>query len=301
MSIDDDHPLPRRQRKRVAQSLRVSLQVVDEHWAASRLRVYRPGWPAPRVIPLQALVFDDDVVLLDGAPIGPAAATVCAVLNKAKGVTCTARDPNGRADLSPYLRVMPPGCFSVGRLDRDTTGLLLFTNDGDLANAVLRPDHRIDKLYWLWIDEALSADDPRLTQLVDGVSHNGEVLAARSVSVLATSFAGTELALTLTQGRNRQVRRMCAELALPLVHLHRRRVGPLTDADLAPGALRMLDPAEVEVLWQALGGRGELRQRRVDSLARQAKEARDAGTPDLRLERWLASESARLVVAHRYD
>jgi hypothetical protein len=78
--------------------------------------------------PLQSLVFDDDVVLLDGAPIGPAAATVCAVLNKAKGVTCTARDPKGRADLSPYLRVMPPGCFAVGRLDRDTTGLLLFTN-----------------------------------------------------------------------------------------------------------------------------------------------------------------------------
>jgi 23S rRNA pseudouridine2605 synthase len=151
---------------------------------------------------------------------------------------------------------------------------------------VLRRDHRIDKLYWLWIDEALSADDPRLTQLVDGVSHNGEVLAARSATVLATSDAGTELALTLTQGRNRQVRRMCAALALPLVHLHRRRVGPLTDADLAPGALRML------------GGRAELKQRRVDSLARQAKEARDAGTPDLRLERWLASEARiRLTLA----
>jgi 23S rRNA pseudouridine2605 synthase len=244
-------------------------------------------------------VFEDDVVLFDGAPIGPTAVTVCAVLNKPKGVTCTARDPNGRADLSPHLRVLPPGCFSVGRLDRETTGLLLFTNDGDLANAVLRPDHRIDKLYWLLIDEALSAADPRLTQLVDGVSHNGEVLAARSVRVLATSDAGTELALTLTQGRNRQVRRMCAALGLRLVHLHRRRVGPLTDDDLALGGLRMLEPAEVEVLWQALGGRAELKQRRVDSLARQAKEARDTGTPDLRLERWLAREGARLALGHR--
>ena len=87
VSIDDVHPLPRRQRKRVAQSLRVSLHVVDEHWAAGRLRVDRPGWPAPRVLPLEALVFDDDVVLCDGAPIGPVAATVCAVLNKTKGVT----------------------------------------------------------------------------------------------------------------------------------------------------------------------------------------------------------------------
>ncbi len=288
MSIDDDRPLPRRQRKRVAQGLRVSLQVVDAHWAAGRLRVDRPGWPAPCVLPLDALVFDDDDVLFDGAPIGPNAATVCAVLNKTKGVTCTAREPKGRADLAPYLRAMPPGCFSVGRLDRDTTGLLLFTNDGDLANAVLRPDHRIDKLYWLWIGEVLSAEDPRLALLVRGVSHKGELLAARSVSVLATSDAGTKLALTLTQGRNRQVRRMCAELGLRLVHLHRRRVGSLTDDGLAPGGMRMLDPAEVEDLWQALGGRAALKQRRVDGLARQANEARDAGTPDLRLERWLA-------------
>ena len=272
----------------MAQSLRVSLHVVDEHWAAGRLRVDRPGWPAPRVLPLEALVFDDDVVLCDGAPIGPVAATVCAVLNKTKGVTCTAHDPKGRGDLSAYLRALPPGCFAVGRLDRDTTGLLLFTNDGDLANAVLRPDHRIDKLYWLWIGEGLSADDPRLTQLVDGVCHDGEVLAARSASVLATSAVETKLALTLTQGRNRQVRRMCAALGLPLVHLHRHRVGPLTDADLPGGGLRMLDPTEVEGLWQALGGRAELKQRRVEALARQAKEARDAGTPDLRLERWLA-------------
>lgn len=286
MSIDDDHPLPRRQRKRVAQSLGVSLHLVDEHWAAGRLRVEKPGRPS-RVLPLEALVFDDDVVLFDGVPIGPAAATVCAVLDKPKGVTCTAKDPKGRGDLSSYLRVLPPGSFAVGRLDRETTGLLLFTNDGDLANAVLRPDHRIDKVYCASLAEALSPDDPRLRQLVEGVSHRGELLTARSASILATSEAGTELALTLTQGRNRQVRRMCAALGLPLVHLHRRRVGPLTDDGLALGDLRLLDPAEVEALWQALGGRADLRQRRIDALVRQAKEARDAGDPDLQLEQWL--------------
>lgn len=288
MSIDDDHPLPRRQRKRVAQGLAVSLQVVDGYWAEGRLRVGRPGWPAPRVLPLEALVFDDDDVWFDGAPIGATPATVCAVLNKTKGVTCTARDPKGRSDLARVLRALPPGCFAVGRLDRDTTGILLFTNDGDLANAVLRPDHRIDKLYWLDIDEALSAEDPRLAQLVRGVSQGGELLAARSVRILATSNAGTQLALTLTQGRNRQVRRMCEAVGLRLSHLHRHRVGPLTDVGLAPGCLRVLDPAEVEGLWQALGGRAELRRTRVAGLARHAKEARDAGTPDLRLERWLA-------------
>jgi len=287
MSIDDEHPLPRRQRKRVAQGLGVSLQVVDAYWAAGRLLVGRPGWPAPRVVPLETLVFDDDVVWFDGAPIGPSAPTVCAVLNKTAGVTCTAHDPKGRGDLAPFLRALPPGCFAVGRLDRETTGLLLFTNDGDLANAVLRPDHRIDKLYWLDLDGVVTADDPRLAQLVDGITDRGELLTARSVSILEANDAGTRLALTLTEGKNRQVRRMCAAVGLRLVHLHRHRVGPLTDDGLAAGCLRILEAAEVEGLWEALGGRAELRQRRVDGLARQAHEAREAGTPDVRLERWL--------------
>ena len=287
MSIDDERPLPRRQRKRVAQGLGVSLQVVDHYWAEGRLRVARPG-SEPRVLPLEALVFPADDVWLDDARIGPGAATVCAVLHKTKGVTCTAHDPKGRADLAPVLRALPPGCFAVGRLDRDTTGLLLFTNDGDLANAVLRPDHLIDKLYWLHLGEVLSANDPRLDELVRGVTHGGEVLAARSVSILETTHASTQLALTLTEGKNRQVRRMCESVGLRLTHLHRHRVGPLTDAGLAPGSLRTLDPEELEGLWQALGGRAQLRQRRVDGLTRQADAAREAGTPDLRLERWLA-------------
>lgn len=289
VSLDDDHPLPRRQRKRVAQGLGVSLQIVDEYWAADRLRVARPGWPEPRVVPLEALVFDDDVVWFDGAPLGPVPATVCAVLHKTAGVTCTAHDPKGRADLAPFLRDLPPGCFAVGRLDRDTTGLLLFTNDGDLANAVLRPDHCIDKLYLLHLDGVVAADDPRLDELVRGISDRGELLAARSVRIVTTSRTSTQLALTLTQGRNRQVRRMCHAVGLRLAHLHRQRVGPLTDEGLAPGHLRRLDAAEIESLWQALGGRAALRQRRIDSLTRQAKEAREAGAPDRRLERWLTS------------
>lgn len=287
VSIDDDHPLPRRLRKRAAQGLGVSLQVVDDYWAAGRLLVGRPG-SVPCVVPLEALVFDDDDVWLDGAPVGPVAATVCAVLHKTKGVTCTAHDPKGRSDLAPFLRALPPGCFAVGRLDRDTTGLLLFTNDGDLANAVLRPDHLIDKEYWLQIDEVVSAEDPRLGQLVRGVTQGGELLAARSVRILETSHASTKLALTLTEGRNRQVRRMCEAIGLRLAHLHRHRVGPLTDVGLVPGCLRTLEPAEVEGLWLSLGGRGALRRRKVEGLARHAKQAREAGTPDLRLERWLA-------------
>lgn len=290
MSIDAHRPLPRRLRKRVAQTLALSLQDVDVCWRAGRLRVVTPGCADPRWLPLEALVFADDVVLLDGQAIGPAAATVCALLNKPKGVTSTASDPRGKSDLSPYLQAMPSGCFAVGRLDRETTGLLLFTNDGDLANAVLRPDHHTAKLYWLWLDEAISEDDPRLARLVEGVAHNGEQLAARSVSIVAKAEYATELALTLTQGRKRQVRNMCTALGLPLVHLHRREIGPLTDAGLALGAWRLLEAPEIEALWQSAGGRTELRRHKVAALTQLASDAREAGAPDTRLEHWLEAE-----------
>jgi 23S rRNA pseudouridine2605 synthase len=289
-STDAERQLPRRLRKRVAESLSLSLQEVDERWRAGRLSVITPASPEPQLLPLETLVFDDDQVLLDGIAIAPRPEPVYALLNKPKHVTSTASDPEGKSDLSPYLRAMPPGCFAVGRLDRETTGLLLFTSDGDLANAVLRPDHETAKTYWLWLDEAISDEDPRLSQLTAGVAHNGEQLYAKQVRILARSEHATELELTLTQGKKRQIRHMCRKLDLHLVHLHRRQIGPLTDANLALGSWRLLAPSEVEALWQAVGGRHDLRQRKVLALTRLAKKAREAGAPLERLEGWLEWE-----------
>ena len=207
MAITDaERPLPRRLRKRVAESLGLSLQDVDACWHAGRVRVIAPSSLEPKLLPLEALVFDDDQVLLDGVALVAGPKPVYALLNKPKHVTSTASDPEGKSDLSPYLRAMPPGCFAVGRLDRETTGLLLFTSDGDLANAVLRPDHETTKTYWLWLDEAIADDDPRLAQLTAGVAHNGQHLFAKLVRILARSEHATELELTLTQGKKRQIR-----------------------------------------------------------------------------------------------
>ncbi len=289
-STDAERPLPRRLRKRVAESLRLPLQEVDERWHAGRLRVLTPESFEPQLLPLETLVFDDDQVLLDGVAIARGPKPVYALLNKPKHVTSTASDPEGKSDLSPYLRAMPPGCFAVGRLDRKTTGLLLCTSDGNLANAVLRPDHETTKTYWLWLDDAISDEDPRLTQLTAGVPHNGQQLYAKQVRILAGSEHATELELTLTQGKKRQIRHMCRALELHLVHLHRRQIGPLSDAGLALGSWRLLSPTEVEALWQAVGGRSDLRQRKVRALTRQASAARDAGAPHERLERWLERE-----------
>jgi 23S rRNA pseudouridine2605 synthase len=274
-------------RKRAAECLNLSLQDVDDCWRADRLRVVTPEIQEPRRLALEALVFDDDQLLLDGTPVELRISRTHALLNKPKHVTSSARDPDGKSDLSPYLDAMPQGCFAVGRLDRETTGLLLFTSDGDLANAVLRPDHQTTKTYWLWIDEVLPDDDPRLAALVDGVSHDGQLLRAQRARISARSEYATELSLTLTQGRRRQIRHMCWALGLRLVHLHRSNIGPLSDSELSLGTWRFLSQAEVEALWQAVGGRAELRQRKVTALLRQAWGARNAGVPDLRLERWL--------------
>ena len=291
-SFDAERPLPRRLRKWTAERLDLSLALVDEYWHAGRLRVVTPESHESQRFELEALVFDEDRVLLDGVAIGRAGTAKYAILNKPKHVTSTARDPDGKSDLSPYLRAMSAGCFAVGRLDRETTGLLLFTNDGDLANAVLRPDHETTKTYWLWLDQPLSAADPRLTALVEGVSHHGQRLFAKSARIVASDEDATELELTLVQGRKRQIRHMCRSLDLHLVHLHRRSIGPLTDTGLPVGAWRWLSSSEVEVLWHAVGGRAHLRARKIRALTRQASAARDAGTPHLRLEHWLRGEPA---------
>jgi 23S rRNA pseudouridine2605 synthase len=290
VSIDAERPLPRRLRKRVAESLTLSLQLVDEHWSAQRLRVLTPESDEPQLLPLDVLIFHNDQVLLDGARIESAPTRSYAILNKPRQVTSTARDPEGKTDLSPYLREMPRGCFPVGRLDRESSGLLLFTNDGDLANAVLRPDHETSKTYWLWLDDVLEPDDPRLAHLLQGVEHHGQLLVAKQWRILARSEYATELELTLTQGRKRQIRHMCRALDLHLEHLHRSRIGSVSDAGLALGSWRLLSPDEVEALWSAAGGRARLRQRKVAALIRLARAARDAGAPLPRLEAWLAGE-----------
>jgi len=290
VSTAAERPLPRRLRKGVAERLGLSLQHVDERWHAGRLRVVTPDNAEPQLLPLEALVFDDDTVLLDGVALEGAKPPVYALLNKPKYVTSTARDPRGKSDLSPYLRAMPPGCFAVGRLDRETTGLLLFTSDGELASAVLRPDHQTSKTYWLWLDDTLSDDDPRLDRLRQGVAHNGELLTAKHARVAARSEYATELELTLTQGRKRQVRHMCRALDLHLVHLHRSRIGSLSDAGLALGSWRSLTRAEIDALWHAAGGRANVRSRKLHALTRHASDARAGGMPLARLERWLAGE-----------
>jgi 23S rRNA pseudouridine2605 synthase len=234
------------------------------------------------------IVFEDDVVTVDGARVEPLRQHHHAMLNKPSGVTSTAVDPLGARDLSEYLAQMPRGAFPVGRLDRDTTGLLVFTTDGDLATALLRPEHATRKVYWLWLDGSVPDDDPRLKAFADGVPVASGTARATDVRGLARTETCTEVLVTLQTGTNRQIRRMCKAVGLHLVHLHRKSVGSLELGHLPLGAWRPLTDGEVEDLWRAAGGRGLVQQRQIAALVGRARAARAEGCPHARLETWLA-------------
>ena len=235
------------------------------------------------------LVFEDDIVLLDGQRIFPRDDHHYLVLNKPRHVTSTAKDPTRRTDLSPWLRQMPPGVFPVGRLDRESSGALLFTDDGDFSNAILQPDHHTNKIYWLWLDEHVADDDPRLRALVDGdsLSNGHDVLRTVSASVHARTLDTTELHVILDEGKNRHIRKICNLLCLRLLQLHRKAIGSLHIDALSVGQWRELTPQEVEQLWQSCGGTLRIHQTKITALIHLARAARESGQSNDRLEAWL--------------
>jgi len=282
--------VPRRVDKLLRDSTTLSVSETRRALSAGRVTLQTSVAPA-RLPQPDELVFESDVVRLDGSVVVPRADHKHAMLNKPRSVTSTARDPKGKADLSRWLEQMPRGMFPIGRLDRDTTGLLLFTSDGDLANAVLQPGHETDKQYWLWLDEHVPDDDPRLAAMHDGVELRGKRARAKSVEVLSRTDHFTELLVTLDEGQNRQIRRMCYALDFRLVQLHRRSVGPLRVGELPLGDWRLLDAQEVEALWAATGGRERVLTRKLSALRRFAAERRAGGAPHVRLEAWLQSRT----------
>jgi len=163
------------------------------------------------------------------------------LLNKPAGVVTTARDPQGRrtvVDLVPREpRVVP-----VGRLDADTTGALLLTNDGDLAHRLAHPRYGVEKTYL--VDVEGEPDDRALRQLETGVDLDDGRTAPARVRRLAKS----RLELTIHEGRNRQVRRMLEAVGHPVQALHRSAYAALTLEGLEPGAWRELEPSEVDRL-----------------------------------------------------
>jgi 23S rRNA pseudouridine2605 synthase len=187
-------------------------------------------------------------VEVDGIPVSAAADLVYYLLNKPAGVVTTASDPQGRptvVDLVPA----EPRVFTVGRLDAETEGLLLLTNDGDLAHRLTHPSFGIEKEYLAEVEGEPSQG--ALRRLRRGVDLDDGVTAPARVSLVAPRA----VRITIHEGRNRQVRRMCERIGHPVVRLVRTRIGPLADRRLAPGRWRSLSAAEIRDLQAAAANR----------------------------------------------
>ena len=190
-----------------------------------------------------------DVVEVDGAQVGVKPGLVHYLLHKPAGVITTASDPQGRptvVDLVPA----EPRVFPVGRLDADSEGLLLVTNDGDLTHHLTHPSFGVDKEYLVEVEGEPTRG--ALSRLRDGIDLDDGRTAPAKVAQLDAHL----LRITIHEGRNRQIRRMCEAIGHPVVRLVRTRIGPLTDRTLKAGEWRPFTQDEVRALERAAAGKG---------------------------------------------
>jgi 23S rRNA pseudouridine2605 synthase len=227
-----------------------SRRVCDELIADGRVSVNgRPAVLGQRIDPGR------DTVTVDGAPVPVIPGLVHYLVNKPAGVVSTAADPGGRPTV---LSLVPtePRVFPVGRLDMDSEGLIIVTNDGELAQLLAHPSHGVDKEYLVEVDGVPGPG--ALRALRQGVELEDGPTAPARVGMPAPGL----LRIVIHEGRNRQVRRMCQAVGHPVRRLVRTRIGTVSDPDLAPGRWRDLTPAELRSLAEAASGGGPEAERR---------------------------------------
>ncbi len=193
-----------------------------------------------------------DTVTLDGAPVTLSQAPVYIAFNKPPGVVTTMSDPQGRPTVAQFVPVEAnPGLFPVGRLDYNTTGLLLFTTDGEIAHRLLHPSRHVEKVYRALVDGR--ASDAALGRLRDGVALDDGITAPARVRVLRSSGNSTYVEIAIREGRKRQIRRMFSKIGHPVVELHRVSFGPVGIEGITRGAWRHLTAEEIAALRAAVG------------------------------------------------
>jgi 23S rRNA pseudouridine2605 synthase len=187
---------------------------------------------------------DVDRIEVDGVAVAVRPDLVYYLLHKPTGVVTTAADTHGRVTVTSLVPE-DPRVFPVGRLDQDTEGMLLLTNDGELAHRLTHPSFGVEKEYLAEVEGEPTRGS--LRALRDGVELDDGVTAPAKVSAVAPN----QLRITIHEGRNRQVRRMCEAIGHPVVRLVRTRIGPIADRKLKPGEWRVLTIDEVRALERA--------------------------------------------------
>ncbi|MCS7066741.1 MAG: rRNA pseudouridine synthase [Fimbriimonadales bacterium] len=195
---------------------------------------------------------EQDTITVDNKPLKPPPAPLYIMLHKPPGYVTTCKDPHAPHTVMELLKGLETPVFPVGRLDADAEGLLLLTNDGELANRLLHPRYKVTKTYRVWVQGAPS--ESTLRQLREGVLLEEGKTAPAQVRLVKRRRSQSVLEITLHEGRKRQVKRMGAAVGHPVLRLVRVAFGPLRlPRDLPPGAWRELTHAERNALFQAAG------------------------------------------------
>ena len=188
---------------------------------------------------------DNNVILVDGQPLPAREKHVYIMLNKPRGYVTTLSDEKGRPNAAQLVADCGLRVYPVGRLDMDSEGLLLFTNDGDFANELMHPKHEVNKTYLVWVTGYVPGGEVRLSR---PITLDGYTIKPPKVILQKAEGSKAMLQVTIHEGRNRQIRRMCEAAGMTVTRLRRIREGAVALGDLPPGKWRCLTPEEVQKL-----------------------------------------------------
>lgn len=186
-------------------------------------------------------------ITVNGKPLPGSEKKITLLLNKPKGYVTTMSDPQGRPIVSSLIKEIEQRLFPVGRLDLDTEGALLMTNDGELAQKLLHPKFEVNKTYQVTIRGHI--DQKKIQALEQGIALDGRRTWPAKISVSDKSEKSTTLHIIIHEGRKRQVRRMFEAIGHPVIHLKRLAYGNLHLGNLSPGKYRFLSPKDLESLF----------------------------------------------------
>lgn len=190
---------------------------------------------------------EEDVIELDGARLKTRQEPelVYRMLCKPRGFVTTMHDEKGRRSVAELVRDLPVRVYPVGRLDCNSEGLLLLTNDGELANALMHPKKQVDKVYLVWVSGYIEGKEKSLCEPIE---IDGRMTTPAQVSRLHADGVTALFRVTIHEGRNRQIRRLCERAGLTVTRLRRIAEGPLQLGDLKPGQSRALTEQELTAL-----------------------------------------------------
>jgi 23S rRNA pseudouridine2605 synthase len=192
-----------------------------------------------------------DQILVDGETVAATSGFIVLALNKPVGVVTSMKREDKRSIVSDYLPDKPDRLFHVGRLDADTEGLLLMTNDGDLAHGLTHPSSEVSKIYLARLKGFVTKNE--IDQLIQGINLSDGFARADNVKIIGTSQGETALEISIHEGRNRIIRRLAEAIGHEVIQLVRVQFGPIKLGDLKVGKTRVLGHTEVASLYKSAG------------------------------------------------